>query len=162
MQNHVDIVKGIESFIDYWESLSAEDITREYWRKHEHLIHYWKRVKLAILQEPLGPRILKNGFWPITWLYPILEDRYMENGELQEEFGGDTLFVERRHDRPTPSFKVGRDVYVGYFVILRPDNRDNHLFWIARAISDVNAKPIQHPNCILIQYWKPMGASDHL
>lgn len=86
----------------------------------------------------------------------------MENGELQEEFGGDTLFVERRHDRPTPSFKVGRDVYVGYFVILRPDNRDNHLFWIARAISDVNVEPIQHPNCILIQYWKPMGASDHL
>jgi hypothetical protein len=35
MQNHPDIVKGIQGFIDYWESLSAKDITREYWRSHE-------------------------------------------------------------------------------------------------------------------------------
>lgn len=86
----------------------------------------------------------------------------MENGELQEEFGGDTLFVERRHDRPTPSFRVGKDVYAGYFVILHPSDGDNHPFWITKAISDVNAEPVQHPNCILIQYWKPMDASNHI
>jgi hypothetical protein len=145
-------MKGIESFIDYWESLFAEDITSEYRRRHEHLIHYWKGVKLAMLQEPLGSRMLRNGFWPRTQIFPILEDRYMENGELQEEFGGDTPFVGCRRDRPVPSFRVGRDVYAGYFLILYPSDRNNRPFWIARAISDVNAEPVEHPNCILIQY----------
>jgi hypothetical protein len=40
MQNHPEIVKGIEGFINFWELLSSEDNTREYWRSHEHLIHY--------------------------------------------------------------------------------------------------------------------------
>jgi hypothetical protein len=49
----------------------------------------------------------------------------MDHGKLREEFGVDAPFVERRHDRPAPSFKVGRDVYAGYFVVLRPSDGDN-------------------------------------
>jgi hypothetical protein len=61
-----------------------------------------------------------------------------------------------------PSFRVGRDVYATYFVILYLGDNDNHPIWIARAITNVNAKLFKHPNHMLIQYWKPIGASDHI
>jgi hypothetical protein len=48
----------------------------------------------------------------------------MDHGELREEFGIDAPFVGQRHDRPAPSFRVGQDVYVGYFVVRRPSDGD--------------------------------------
>jgi hypothetical protein len=48
MRNHSEIAKGIGGFINLWEILSTKDITGEYQRSHEHLIQYWKRVKLAL------------------------------------------------------------------------------------------------------------------
>jgi hypothetical protein len=75
---------------------------------------------------------------------------YMENGELQEEFSVDAPLVGRKHDRPTISFSVGRDVFVGYFVIVRLNENEKRLCWIAWALTNVNAKPIEHPNCILM------------
>jgi hypothetical protein len=53
-------------------------------------------------------------------------------------------------------------VYGGYFVIRRRNNNNNRPFWIARAITNVNAEPLEHLNCMLTQYWKPMGAFDHI
>jgi hypothetical protein len=38
MRNHSEIIKGIASFINIWETVYVEDITREYRRTHEHLI----------------------------------------------------------------------------------------------------------------------------
>jgi hypothetical protein len=49
MQNHSEIIKSIGGFINLWEMLSVEDSTGEYQRSHEHLIQYWKRVKLAMV-----------------------------------------------------------------------------------------------------------------
>jgi hypothetical protein len=48
----------------------------------------------------------------------------MDNGELQEEFGVDAPFVGWRRDRPAPSFRVGRDLYAGYFIVLCPSDGD--------------------------------------
>ena len=39
---------------------------------------------------------------------------------------------------------------------------DNQLFWIARALINVNSKLVEHPNCILIQYWKPTTSSYYI
>jgi hypothetical protein len=86
----------------------------------------------------------------------------MDHGELREEFGVDALFVGRRRDRPVPSFRVGWDVYARYFVVLRPSDGDKRPFWIARALTNVDAEPVEHPQCILIQYWKPSSSSNHI
>jgi hypothetical protein len=86
----------------------------------------------------------------------------MDNGDLQEEFGVDVPFVGRRRNRPTPSFRVGRDVYVGYFVVFRPSDGDNRPFWIAQALINVDAELVEHPHSVLIQYWKPSTSSDHI
>jgi hypothetical protein len=77
-------------------------------------------------------------------------------------FGVDAPFVGRRRDRPAPLFRVGRDVYAGYFVVLRPSDGDKRPFWIARALTNVDAEPVEHPQCILIQYWKPSASSYHI
>jgi hypothetical protein len=61
----------------------------------------------------------------------------MDHGELREEFGVDAPFVERRRDRPAPSFRVGRDVYAGYFVVLRPSDGDKQPFWIPNGTLNV-------------------------
>jgi hypothetical protein len=125
MRNHYNIAKGIGGFISLWKTLSNEDSSGEYRRTHEHLIQYWKIVKLAMIQDPIVLRTLSNGFWPKTHIFASAEDRFMDNGDLQEEFGIDAPFVDRRRDRLAPSFRVGRDVYAGYFVVLRPSDGDN-------------------------------------
>ena len=53
------------------------------------------------------------------------------------------------------SFRVGRDVYAGYFLVIRPANEGtSHPFWIARALTDPNSDS-SHPNYIQMQYWTP-------
>ena len=71
---------------------------------------------------------------------------------MQEELGIDALFVGQRYNRLAPLFRIGRDVYVHYFVILRPNDNDNCPFWIARALTNVDAEPIQHLHSVLIHY----------
>jgi hypothetical protein len=152
MRNHSDITKGIGGFINLWEILSGEDSTREYRRSHEHLIQYWKRVKLAMVQDPILSRTLRTWFWPKTRISPTAEDKFMGNGELREEFGVDAPFVERRRDRPVPLFRIGRDVYAGYFIVLCPNDGNIRPFWIVRALTNVDVEPMEHPHCIVIQY----------
>jgi hypothetical protein len=86
----------------------------------------------------------------------------MDNSELREEFGVDAPFVGRRHDRTAPSFRVGRDVYASYFIVLRSSDKDIRPFWIVRALTNVDAEPMKHPHCILIQYRKPSASSNHI
>jgi hypothetical protein len=74
----------------------------------------------------------------------------MDNSELREEFGVDAPIVGRRRDRLAPLFRVGRDVYAGYFIFLRPSDGDIRPFWIARALTNVDAEPVEHPHYILI------------
>jgi hypothetical protein len=150
MRNHSEITKGIGGFINLWETISAEDIIGEYRRTHEHFIQYWRRMKLALAQDPVVSRTLRNGFWPKIRISPSAEDKFMDHGELRKEFGVDAPFVGRRRDRPAPSFRVGRDVYAGYFVVLRPSDGDKRPFWIARALTNVDVEPVEHPQCILI------------
>ena len=160
MRNLSKIAKSIGGFINLWEMLSVEDSTKEYWKSYEHFILYWKRVKLAMVQDPIMSKTLKNGFWPKLCIFPSAEDKFMDNSELREEFDVNALFLERRHDKPPPLFKVVWNVYVGYFVVLHPSNKDNRPFWIAKTLTNVDAEPMEHPHCILIQYWKPLASSD--
>ena len=62
MKDVQNIVKGISRFIKYWEKLCNADVTGESQRRYEHLVHYWRDVKI-VLEEPLpNSTILKDGF----------------------------------------------------------------------------------------------------
>jgi hypothetical protein len=75
----------------------------------------------------------------------------MDNGTVREEYAEDAPFVGRRHDRPPPSFRVGRNVYDGYFLAMRSTDGDLRPIWVACAVSNPNPDP-SHRNQIQIQY----------
>ena len=161
MRNVEDISKGISGFIKYWENLCNEDLTGEFRRRYEHLIHYWRAVKVALQEPPQPSNVLKDGFWPTSRVEAIVEDQYAEDGDIREEFAEDDIYVGQMRGRPLPSFRVGRDLYEGYFVAIRPADGDTRPVWIARALSDPNCNP-ERPNCVLIQYFRPTSRDQNV
>ena len=107
----------------------------------------------STLQEPLT---LQHGFWPSTRLAHAMEDEFTLEGNVREEYGEDDHFVRHRRDRLAPLFRVGRDLYKGYFVALRPCSIDDRPFWIGRAMSDSNSNR-DLPNTVDIQFFRPMS-----
>ena len=83
-----------------------------------------------------------------------MEDQFNDDGEIHEEFVEDDPFVGQLCNRPLPSFRVGRDLFEGYFIAIRPADGDTRPVWIARALSNPFSNP-DHPNCVLIQYFRP-------
>jgi hypothetical protein len=67
---------------------------------------------------------LCGGFWPSSRFGLDVEDEFMDNVTVREEYAKDAPFVGRRRDCPAPSFRVGRDVYVGYFIAMHSTDGD--------------------------------------
>ena len=154
MRHLPDVVKGLSGFVDHWERLSRESIESR--RLYEPLSYYWSHVKDALSITMEAPLLLQHGFWPSTQLEHAVEDEYTEEGRAREEYGEDDHFVGHRRDCPPPSFRVGRDLYAGYFVALRPCDEDIRPFWLGRAMSDPNSNP-DMPNTVLIQFFRPIS-----
>jgi hypothetical protein len=111
------------------------------------------------MQEPLpSSTVLRDGFWPKTRDQRTRVDQLGDDGEDREEFAEDEAYVGPQSGRPEPSFRVGRDLYNGYFVAVRPADGDSRPIWIARALLDPNNN-LKKPNCILIQYFRPTSRS---
>ena len=161
MKSHDEVCKGLSSFIARWGEMADSDLSGEFRRWIDPTQSYWKGVRSA-LDEPLTMRrTLVDGFWPTTRVTHEQEDEMHKDGTLREEYAEDAPFVGRRRDRPPPSFRVGRDVYAGYFIVVRPaDDDDGKPFWLGRAITNPNPDP-GHVNLIRIQYWTPFS-SQHI
>ena len=97
---------------------------------------------------------LLDGFWPTSRIAPDNTDQMERNGTLHEEDTEDAPFVERRRDRPCPSFRVNCDTHAGSFIVVRPADGDPKPFWLARAITAPSPDP-GHMHMIKIQYWTP-------
>ena len=70
----------------------------------------------GVLHEPIEPSaFLRDGFWPSTQIEATVEDQYVEDGGIREEFADDEAFVGQLRDRPLQSFRVGRNLFEGYF-----------------------------------------------
>ena len=66
MKGLEDIVKGVSGFVKYWDNLYNTDVTGEYQRRYEHLVKYWRGMKVALMEPlPTFPT-LRDGFWPTT------------------------------------------------------------------------------------------------
>ena len=50
---------------------------------------------------------LHGGFWPSSRFSLDVEDEFMNDGTVCEEYAEDAPFVGRRHDRLVPSFCIG-------------------------------------------------------
>ena len=152
MRGHDEVYKGLEGFLNLWSAMANDDFSEEFRRKNEPLSEYWRGVK-ATLDLPLpSVESLKGVFWPTSRFTPSEVDRFHEDVTLHKEFARDVPHVGHRGDRPAESFRVARDVYARYFLAIWPASEGtNHLFWIARALTDPNSD-VNHPNCIRMQY----------
>jgi hypothetical protein len=149
-----EVKKGLNSFVAHWKKMSNDEETGEFRRKNGHLEDYWKGVRTA-LDAPLQVReTLLDGFWPASRITHDQTIRMQRNGTLREEDAEDANFVGRKRDRPRDSFRVNRDTFAGYFVVVRPTDGDSKPFWLARAITNPNPDP-GHMHMIEIQYWTP-------
>ena len=161
MRSVDDIYKGLSGFIKYWENLCNEDGSREYRRRFEHLVFYWRAMN-ASLKEPIEPSMtLKDGFWPSSRVERAEGNELNDDGDVRKEFGEDDAFVGQLRDRPLPTFRMARDVYEGYFVAIRPVDGDSKPIWFARALSNPFANP-DHSNCIRIQYFRPTSREQNV
>ena len=140
--------------------MANEDHSGEFRRKNEPIRNYWKGVRAALDAPLLVRDTLQYGFWPASRITTDVEDQMEDDGTVREEYAKDIPFIGRRHDRPRPSFRVGCDVYVGYFVVVCLAQDDPKPFWLARAIINPNLDP-GHLHMIRIQYWTPI-ASRHI
>ena len=77
-------------------------------------------MKAALDLPPLAKESLKGGFWPRSRFTPFEANRFQEDGTLCKEFATNVPHLGRRGDCPAESFRVARDVYVGYFLAIRP------------------------------------------
>ena len=101
-------------------------------------------------------KALKDGFWPTTRVAPSFEDEFTKIGNVLEDYGKNEHFVSQARDLPGVLFHVNQDLYEGYFVVVRPSNDDTeHPLWIARVLSNPNSN-MEHPGCVLIQYFWPI------
>lgn len=68
----------------------------------------WMEERLVRQPNNLPPPLrLKNGFWPKTRHLSIIQEQFIEHGEICEEYVEDPLFNKQKCDRPSPSFSVG-------------------------------------------------------
>jgi hypothetical protein len=131
MRNFDEVVKGFSGFVNLWDTMANEDISGEFTRRNEPLSYYWRGVKSAMASEISIPQTLQNGFWPSSRSGLAVEDEFMDDGTICEEYAEDAPFVGQRRDRLPPSFRVGRDVFAGYFLAVRPTDGDLRPFWVA-------------------------------
>jgi hypothetical protein len=55
----------------------------------------------------------------------------MDDGTVCEEYAEDASLVGHRHDRSPPSFRVSRNEYARYFLVVHSTDGDLLLFWVA-------------------------------
>ena len=97
---------------------------------------------------------LHGRFWPSSRFGLDVEDEFLDDGTICEEYAEDAPCVGRRYNRPAPSFCIGRDEYVGYFIVVYFADGNLGPFWVAQAVTNLSPNP-GHRNQIQIQYWMP-------
>jgi hypothetical protein len=131
MRNFDEITKGFSGFVNLWDTIANEDISSEFRRRNEPLSYNWRAMRSAMASDISVSKTLRGGFWPSSRFGLDVEDEFMDDGTICEEYTEDAPFLGRRRDRPAPSFQVGRDVYAGYFIIVCSVDGDLRPFWVA-------------------------------
>jgi hypothetical protein len=163
MKNQVEVVKGIQGFISYWYKLIEKDSTGAIRQKMRTTIKYWEGVKAAV-QECRdeggdGPSELKNGFWPRT-RQGAVDCRFMDTGDIREEFDEDEHYIGEARGQPNPSFRVAIDTRKDFFVFIRAADEGEFTkpIWLGLALTDPEFDPTtEHYHKIQVRWYTPIG-----
>jgi hypothetical protein len=107
MRNFDEITKGLSGFVNLWDTMTNEDIFGEFRRRNELLSYYWRAVRSAMALDISVLETLRGGFWPSSRFGLDVEDEFMDDNTVCEEYAEDAPFVGRRRNHPAPSFCVG-------------------------------------------------------
>lgn len=156
----VFILKGIEKYIDVWEVGMARN--NAYAQAMAGYVDYWK----CILQElkkpiPSQPATLIEGFWPTTdWKrchVTVGIDTTIGEQDRTPEDEEEVDYCGLAKDKPYPMFNPWRDILVGDFVLVRPDNKEDYV-WLAIALTIVDRdKTSPLYGQFRVQWWVPSG-----
>jgi hypothetical protein len=84
--------------------MANKGILEEFRRRNKPLSYYWRAVKFAMASSFPKMEILQDGFWPSSMFGLAIEDEFLDDGIVREEYAKDAPFVERRRHCPTLSF----------------------------------------------------------
>jgi hypothetical protein len=121
--------------------MANEDTSGEFRRRNEPVSYYWRAVRSTMASDISVSETLHGRFWPSSRFGLDVEDEFMDDGIVREEYAKDAPFVGRRRDCPAPSFCVGQDVYAGYFIAVRSADGNLRPFWVARAVTNPSPNP---------------------
>jgi hypothetical protein len=104
MKNFNEVVKGLGGLVNLWDTMANKGILEEFRRRNKPLSYYWRAVKFAMASSFPKMEILQDGFWPSSMFGLAIEDEFLDDGIVREEYAKDAPFVERRRHCPTLSF----------------------------------------------------------
>jgi hypothetical protein len=101
--------------------MANKDISRDFRRWNDPLSYYWRAVRSTMASQISIPETLQNGFWPSSRLSPAIEDEFMDDNSVREEYAEDIPFMGSRRNCLPPSFAK-------YFLALHFADGDLHPF----------------------------------
>ena len=122
MRGHDEVCKGLGGYINLWSTMANDDFFGEFRWTNEPVSQYLRDVKATLDLPFLIEESLRDGLWPRSRFIPSEANGFQEDGTLQEEFARDVPHVGHRGDHLAESFRVARDMYVGYFLAIQPAN----------------------------------------
>jgi hypothetical protein len=75
--------------------MANEDISSEFRRRNEPLSYYWRAVRSTMASDISVLETLRGGFWPSFRFGLDVEDEFMDDGTVREEYAKDAPFVGR-------------------------------------------------------------------
>lgn len=120
IKNVQDIIKGISTFIQYWECMWVVDVGGSFRHPYGTWIGYWIHIRSTLMDlHQISSLTLRHAFWLQSHVDVLmLEARVLGNGEVHEEFNEDEHYVGPASNRSPPSFHVAMDYHEGYMLIL--------------------------------------------
>jgi hypothetical protein len=94
MRNFDEITKGLSGFVNLWDTMANEDISDEFRRWNEPLSYYWRAVRSTMALDISVSKTLCGGFWPSSRFGLDVEDEFMDDGTVHEEYTEDAPFVD--------------------------------------------------------------------
>jgi hypothetical protein len=93
MRNFDEITKGLSGFVNLWDTMANKDTFGEFRRRNELLSYYWRAVRSAMALDISVSETLRGGFWPSSRFGLDVEDEFMDDGIIREEYAEDAPFV---------------------------------------------------------------------
>ena len=127
-------------------------------------VHYWERIHSEITgPAPLTLILLQEGFWPMTnWQRDHVCS--MSSG-VGHDVSPDTIpeddpepypYCGLAKAQPKPCFNPYGDVFLGDFVLCRPNDGHRLPVWLGHAISTVELSTSSNYGTFVVEWWTPM------